>query len=152
MTTQFKVKFSDDAGDDSASETFYFAGNLTDPLAGGPASVTAAIEGLSGAAVRSAVLLPTDNTPIGLAAVSPYGCIEDKLLLKFKSATGLKAAYKVPCPIKLAFKASSDVVDTAQADVNALIASFVAVAKGSDGSALSFVSGSRVRTKRHKPK
>lgn len=151
MTTKCMMTFNDEALDDSAEVAFFLAGVVTDPEAGAVTALQAALEGFCGAAIHAVALQPVDNTIIGIPENGPYGAIEDKMRLFFKSATGQKIQVSVPAPTAAAFLPNKDAVDSTQADVNALIVLLQTNMKGTDGSAVTFVRGRRVRTKRHKP-
>lgn len=122
------------------------AAALVDPSGAAVTAIRAALDALSKAKSTRASI----NKPLAQATTSAAGVYsddQDKMVLTFKDAASKYHNFKFPAPkVECFFEEDTDIVDTSQADVAALIGWMLANLNAPSGVALTgCVGGSRIR-------
>lgn len=124
-SNQVIVHVEDFAGK-HAQMNFYVASGETDPSAGAPADIAAAVAGVTTGLVTDVeVLIHAVNTAPGSPRTGPYDRVQDKAKFVFLAADGSQPVMQVPGPLALVF--GTDTVNIAPAAT--LVAAFILAVK-----------------------
>lgn len=136
-----------DANGGKAVQDYYFAGAVTDPAGTEPAAMVAAVEGISNAAVSKLTLLLLSTTTSGSAAAGPYESVQDKLAVVGIDASGLMHTIEMPSPIDTIWLPDHETVDPANSNWLSFKTALMALWKGSNGEAMTYVRAFRKMTR-----
>jgi hypothetical protein len=144
--TQVEVLMADLDGQ-QAKTSCYLAGIDSDMSAGDPATIVAAIQGISAAKVYACVGHVQDFDDIGSATANDYSA-EDKLKVFGISDEGQYVEASIPAPLESIFGADKESVDLTAGAGATLKAALEAAWVGPDGSAVTVLAAERTRPTR----